>query len=149
MWTSRGVVLGAFVGCVLMAAGGYQLGAVMGSLATLTSLGNPGVIRREALRLASHGAVLGIIVGSLIGGVLSALGNVRAITIATTVGAVSLAIGGATFGSITSNDNPFDLTKVILFSVIGACLGALAGALIGWIASPLDRYLLKKLQRTA
>ena len=146
---SRGIVIGALVGCVLMAAVGYLLGGLMGSLASLTSLGNPELIRNEAFRLASHGAAIGIVVGSVIGGLISALSNARVITIAASVGAVSLALGGATFGSVTSNDNPVDWTKVIVFSLIGACLGALVGAFMGWIASPLDRYVLKKLQGTA
>ena len=132
-----------------MAAVGYQLGGLMGSLASLTSLGNPDLIRSESFRVASHGGILGIVIGSLIGGLIGAFGHVRVITIAATVGAVSLALGGATFGSITSNDNPVDWAKVIVFFLIGACLGALAGAFIGWVASPLDRYLFKKLQRTA
>lgn len=132
-----------------MAAVGYLLGGLMGSLASLTSLGNPDLIRSEAFRLASQGGVLGILGGSLIGGLIGAFGNVRVITIAATVGAVSLALGGASFGSLRSNDNPVDWAKVIVFSVIGACLGALAGAFMGWIASPLDRYLFKKLQGTA
>lgn len=140
---SRGIVIGALVGCVLMTLVGYLLGGLMGSLASLTSLGNPELIRSEAFRLASHGAVIGIIVGSLIGGLISGFGINRIITIAATVGAVSLALGGATFGSLTSNDNPIDWAKVIVFSLIGACLGALAGAFMGWIASPLDRYLFK------
>jgi hypothetical protein len=149
MWISRGIFIGALVGGVFMADLGYLLGGLMGSLASLTSLGNPELVRSEAFRLASQGVVFGIMVGALIGGLIGAFGNVRAVTIAATVGAVSLALGGATFGSITSNDNPVDWTKVILFSVIGACLGALAGAFIGWVASPLDRYLFEKLQRTA
>lgn len=131
-----------------MATVGYLLGGLMGSLASLTSLGNPELVRSESFRTASHGVVLGIIVGSFMGGLIGAFGNVRVVPIAATVGAFSLALGGATFGSITSNDNPVDWTKVIVFSLIGLCLGALVGAFMGWIASPFDRYLFNKLQRT-
>lgn len=131
-----------------MATVGYLLSGLMGSLASLTSLGNPELVRSESFRTASHGVVLGIIVGSLMGGLMGAFGNVRVITIAATVGSLSLALGGATFGSITSNANPVDWTKVIVFTLIGLCLGALIGAFIGWIASPVDRYLFSKLQGT-
>jgi hypothetical protein len=148
LWVSRSLLIGALVGCLLMAVVGYLLGGVMGSLASLTSLGNPDLVKNEALRLASYGAAFGVIAGSVTGGLIGTFGHVRVVAIGAAVGALSLALGGAAFGSITVNDRPVDWTKLIVFSLIGAALGVMAGAVLGWIASPLDRYFVGKLRGT-
>lgn len=149
LWIARGIFIGALVGSVLLAAVGGMLGDLMGTLASLPSLGDPDLIRRETLRLASYGAVLGIITGSIIGCIIGAFGNIRAVIIGASVGAISIGLGAAVFGSITVNNNPVDWARVIMFSLIGAGIGVVAGVISGLIISPLDRYFLKRLQRSA
>lgn len=150
LWVSRGIVIGALVGCLLMTVVGYALGDLMGSLASLPSLGNPELSRKEALRLASYGAAYGTIGGAIIGGLLGGLlGHVRVVIIAAVVGALALALGGAVFGSLRGNDDPIDWTTVMIAAGLGAVIGMMAGAVIGLIASPLDSYCVGKLKGTS
>jgi hypothetical protein len=146
LWVSRGIAIGAAIGCLLMAAVGYLLGGFMGGMSGIPSLGgDPDVMKREAIRLMPYGAALGIVIGSVMGGIIGAFGHVRVFIIGAIVGAVSLALGGATFGGTTTNDSPINWTHVVVASLIGVCAGLIAGGILGWLASPLDRYFVRKL----
>lgn len=149
LWIARGIVIGAFVGCLFLTVTGSLLGSLMGGLASLPSMGNPEMVRKEAVRLASHGAVLGLVVGSVIGCIMGMFGKIRTFFIGASVGALSFGLGGAVFGSITVNNNPVALTRVISFSLIAAIIGSVAGLAIGLVIMPLDNYIVKKLQGTA
>ena len=146
LWVLRSALIGALIGCLLMTAAGYQLGGLMGSLASLTSLGDPDRVQSEAIKLADYGAASGIIAGSVIGCLVGLFGHVRVTAIGAVVGALSLALGGAAFGSITVNDTPVDRARLILCTLAGAAIGVIVGAALGWVVSPLDRYIVGRLR---
>lgn len=149
LWIARGVIIGAVIGCVFLATAAGLLGALVGSMASLPSLGNPELVRKTTVIYMSYGAVYGTAAGAIIGCILGAFGNVRALFIGASVGAVSFGLGGATFGSITVNNTPVPWSRVIMVSLIGVGIGSVAGLIIGLVITPFDRYIIKRLQRTA
>ena len=146
LWALRGSLIGALIGCLLMVAVGYLFGAVMGTLVSLPSMGNPERVRSEALKLAGYGAVVGVVVGSVTGCLMGLFGHVRVVAIGAAVGALSFGLGGAALGSVTVNDIPVDKARLMILTLVGAMLGVVVGGAIGWMASPLDKYLMGKLR---
>lgn len=143
-WTIREIVLGAAVGCILMAVAGGFLGGLMGALVSMTSLGSPATVRNEAIKLSGCGAVAGVIIGAAVGGAFAILGgSARGSVVGATVGACVLALGGGALGSVTVNNSPVNLTRLAVLTFAGAVTGVIAGAILGRLISPVVEHLLR------
>lgn len=138
----KGLMTGAVVGGILAVIAGGAFGSVMGSLASVASLGDATKVRAETVKWAMYGAVAGVTLGAIAGGIVTVgLRKLNGFIVGATVGAVILALAGFIFGSIRSGGEPVNTARVIVMSVAGVIIGSLVGGFLGWIITPSARLL--------